>query len=65
MLVPFHTAPMRNIRFIAGFRLLRDEYAQFQDVAEVMGISSDPPEVNAEFAKARQNSLWHGPVLPY
>lgn len=44
---------LRNIVLNAGILLLRDEYAQFQDVAEVMGISSDPPEVNAEFAKAR------------
>ena len=45
---------LRNIMYVNGFWLLRDEYAQFQDLAEVMGISSDPPEVNAEFAKARQ-----------
>ncbi|KAK9843676.1 hypothetical protein WJX81_002003 [Elliptochloris bilobata] len=31
----------------------RDEYAKFQDVAEVLGISSDTPEVNAEFAEAQ------------
>ena len=37
----------------------RDDYAKFQDKAEVLGISSDTPEVNAEFAKARRFVLTH------
>ncbi len=32
---------------------LRDDYEKFQGLAEVLGISSDSPQVNAEFAKAR------------
>jgi len=37
----------------------RDDYAKFQGKAEVLGISSDTPEVNAEFAKARRSVLTH------